>query len=148
MNTSAAVMGRSYAGAGATIGPAMTFGFVAAAALGDDHYVLSREGDALVIVLGAYAGADPAAELAATALPEGVARTAVITQLGRRTASSDAQQTQLDQLANVRLILHQEDAPGASGPRRRRGSDQALTPARVATRKALTRPPKPLAWMR
>ena len=29
-NTSAAVMGRSYAGAGATIGPAMTFGFVAA----------------------------------------------------------------------------------------------------------------------
>jgi 3-oxosteroid 1-dehydrogenase len=29
-NTSAAVMGRSYAGAGATIGPAMTFGWVAA----------------------------------------------------------------------------------------------------------------------
>ncbi|BAX94434.1 FAD-binding protein [Mycobacterium shigaense] len=29
-NASAAVMGRSYAGAGATIGPAMTFGFVAA----------------------------------------------------------------------------------------------------------------------
>jgi 3-oxosteroid 1-dehydrogenase len=29
-NVSAAVMGRSYAGAGATIGPAMTFGFVAA----------------------------------------------------------------------------------------------------------------------
>jgi 3-oxosteroid 1-dehydrogenase len=29
-NTSAAVMGRSYAGAGATLGPAMTFGYVAA----------------------------------------------------------------------------------------------------------------------
>jgi 3-oxosteroid 1-dehydrogenase len=29
-NTSAAVMGRSYAGAGATIGPAMAFGYVAA----------------------------------------------------------------------------------------------------------------------
>ncbi len=29
-NTAAAVMGRSYAGAGATIGPAMAFGYVAA----------------------------------------------------------------------------------------------------------------------
>ncbi len=36
-NASAAVMGRSYAGAGATIGPAMTFGYVAAKHLVSQH---------------------------------------------------------------------------------------------------------------
>jgi 3-oxosteroid 1-dehydrogenase len=36
-NTSAAVMGHSYAGAGATIGPAMTFGYLAALHLATSH---------------------------------------------------------------------------------------------------------------
>jgi 3-oxosteroid 1-dehydrogenase len=40
-NTSAAVMGRSYAGAGATIGPAMTFGYVAVKHLVSENFTRS-----------------------------------------------------------------------------------------------------------